>query len=222
MHPNRLVNLCFHGIGSPRRELEPGEHRYWIGPDLYHRLLDEVADRDDVRLSFDDGNASDVEVGLPALVERGLTATFFVLAGRLDAAGSLDRDAVRTLAAAGMAVGTHGMDHRSWRGMDERTARRELVEARECLAGAVGAAVDQAALPLGQYDRVLLRRLRRLGYARVHTSDRRPATADGWQQPRYSVRSGDTVEGLRRSVLAPRPAREVLARRAVGQVKSWR
>lgn len=222
VQPRRLVNICFHGIGTPRRELEPGEARYWVGTELYHRLLDEVADRDDVRLSFDDGNVSDVEVGLPGLVERGLDATFFVLAGRLGSVGSLDADAVQELAAAGMAVGSHGMDHRSWRAMDEATAHRELVEARDRLADVVGSPVRQAALPLGRYDRRLLGRLRRAGYTRVHTSDRRPAAPDGWQQPRYSVRAEDTLESLRRSVLAPPPAREVLARGAVGLAKSWR
>ena len=47
-----------------------------------------------MRISFDDGNASDLEIGLPALLERGLTATFFVLAGRLGRPGSLDADEV--------------------------------------------------------------------------------------------------------------------------------
>src|SRR5687768_1699714 len=106
-----IVNVCFHGIGTPARELEPGEDRYWIPVDVYHRVLDDVATWPSVRISFDDGNASDVEIGLPALLERGLTADFFVLAGRLGAAGSLDEAAVKELAAAGMTIGTHGMRH---------------------------------------------------------------------------------------------------------------
>jgi len=35
-----------------------------------------------VQLSFDDGNRSDVGIALPALLERELSATFFVVAGR--------------------------------------------------------------------------------------------------------------------------------------------
>ena len=85
----RHVNLCFHGIGTPERELEPGEEDYWISQETFLAVLDDVAQHRDAVVSFDDGNASDVEIGLPALVERDLRATFFVLAGRLDAPGCL-------------------------------------------------------------------------------------------------------------------------------------
>ena len=41
------------------------------------------------RISFDDGNASDVGIALPELERRGLKAVFFLLAGRLGQPGSL-------------------------------------------------------------------------------------------------------------------------------------
>src|SRR5690349_5004764 len=94
---DQVFNVCFHGIGRPARLLEPGEDAYWISADTYHRILDSIAPRSDVRLSFDDGNISDVEIGLPGLLERGLTATFFPLVGRLDQPGSLGHDHVREL-----------------------------------------------------------------------------------------------------------------------------
>ena len=104
------LNICFHGIGSPARDLEDGEAPYWVGRETFLRVLDEVATWPRVALSFDDGNASDIEIGLPALKDRGLQATFFVLAARLDQPGSLSRDAVRELHTAGMTMGSHGMD----------------------------------------------------------------------------------------------------------------
>ena len=222
MPPRRVVNLCFHGIGEPRRALEPGEDRYWIAVEDYWRILDTVADRDDVRLSFDDGNRSDLEHGLPALLERRLRATFFVIAGRLDDAGSLDADAVRQLRDAGMGIGSHGMDHRSWRGLDAAAARRELVEARERLAAVVEQPVDEAAMPRGQYDRRALGQLRRCGYRTVFSSDRARAREGDWLQPRFSVRAGDTPDSVRREVLAPPPVRRRLERAAVGLAKRLR
>ena len=39
----------------------------WLDPDRFLRVLDSVVGRDDVRITFDDGNASDVEHALPAL-----------------------------------------------------------------------------------------------------------------------------------------------------------
>lgn len=208
MRAETCVNLCFHGVGTPARDLEPGEARYWVDEKAFLDLLDAVTGWPSVRLSFDDGNASDVVTGLPALQERGLTATFFVLAGRLDSPGSLGGDDLRALRDAGMTIGTHGMHHVPWRGLDARQQHDELVRARERIAEVVGRPVDEAACPLGRYDRALLTTTRRLGYTRVHTSDRRPARATAVVQPRFSVRADDTVEGLRAEVRrSARPVR---------------
>jgi peptidoglycan/xylan/chitin deacetylase (PgdA/CDA1 family) len=218
----RVINVCFHGIGAPRREMEPGEDRYWISNASYRAILDEVLTWPAVRLSFDDGNASDVEIGLPGLVARGLTADFFVLAGRLDKPGSLGADAVRELRGHGMRIGTHGMRHRSWRGMDPGTRHEELVAARDRLAEVAGTGIEEAACPLGRYDRRLLAEMRMLGYRRVYTSDRRPARRDAWLQPRFSVTRDDTPETLRAAALAPQPLARRLRSTTVGVIKRWR
>lgn len=221
MARREVRNICFHGIGTPGRQIDEDEARYWVTRDAYLHILDEVATWPSVALSFDDGNASDVEVGLPALVERGLTATFFVLAGRLDEPGSVTSDQVRALPAAGMTVGTHGMDHVSWRSMPPAVRDRELVEARSVIAGLAGE-VTAAALPRGQYDRGTLHWLRRLGYASVHTSDRRPATVGAWLQPRFSVTRDDTAQTLVRHALEPRPAHQRAALEVKGLLKRVR
>jgi peptidoglycan/xylan/chitin deacetylase (PgdA/CDA1 family) len=219
---DEVVHLCFHGIGRPQRELEAGEEKYWVDEDTYLAVLDDIAERPYVRISFDDGNASDLDIGLPGLRERGLTATFFVLAGRLDSPGSLGADGVRELQNHGMAVGTHGMDHRPWPGMDDATAQAELVDARARLEEVTGRPVDLAALPLGRYDRRVLSRLRRLGYRHVHTSDRRRARAGAWLQPRFSVRAGDTVSSLGTEIFAPVGRLARARAEAAGLVKRWR
>ena len=125
-----IINLCFHGIGTIDREREPGESRYWIAEATFLRILDEVRGRPQVRLTFDDGNRSDVAVALPALRERGLSASFFALAGRLDDPASLSAADLRELRGAGMGIGSHGWTHAPWRGLSEAQARRELVDAR--------------------------------------------------------------------------------------------
>jgi peptidoglycan/xylan/chitin deacetylase (PgdA/CDA1 family) len=173
-----VLNVCFHGIGSPRRELEPGEDEYWISVSAFHQILDAIAGRKDIRLSFDDGNISDVEVGLPALLERKLTATFFPLAGRLDQPGSVTSAALRELRRNQMSIGTHGMDHIPWRGLNGDQQRREFVQARERLAEASDGPILEAALPLGRYDRKLLSQLRRLGSPSLSSSRSGPREWD--------------------------------------------
>jgi peptidoglycan/xylan/chitin deacetylase (PgdA/CDA1 family) len=198
--------VCFHGLGTPPRALEPGEDRYWVAVNVFRAMLDVIAAIPEVSISFDDGNASDAEIALGALRERGLSASFFVLAGRLGSSGSLDADGLRELVRSGMTVGNHGMDHRSWRRLSARDRDRELVDARAAIAATIGREVDEAAVPFGAYDRRLLSELRRLGYATVYTSDGVVARSGEWLQPRLSVVATDTAETLRGALLA-RPSR---------------
>jgi peptidoglycan/xylan/chitin deacetylase (PgdA/CDA1 family) len=221
MADDRVINILFHGVGTPQREMEPDEERYWVSEDRFRNILDELAAMSRVRISFDDGNLSDAEIALPALLERGLRADFFVLAGRLGAKGSLDDDGVRELARQGMNIGSHGMLHRPWSQLDRHTCHDELVTARERISAIVGADVDTAACPLGRYNRRVLVSLRRLGYRRVFTSDRRPARHNAWLQPRYSVLATDTVSTVRQIVLGRRPLPQRVRASAVGLAKRW-
>jgi peptidoglycan/xylan/chitin deacetylase (PgdA/CDA1 family) len=180
-------------------------------------MLDSVAGRDDVRITFDDGNTSDVEHALEALRARGLAGTFFVVAGRLGKPAFLDASGVRELAAAGMEIGCHGMRHRPWRGLGEDDLREELVEAKRVLEAAVGRPVTQAACPFGSYDRRVLRTLRSAGYQGVYTSDRGTARPGDWLQARTSVGPHDGPTLLDRIGAA-----DTLQRRAKRVVKRWR
>lgn len=215
-----MINLGFHGIGVPERELEPDEDQYWIDSQRFEELLDASLELPEVRLTFDDGNASDLSVALPMLVERGLTASFFVIAGRLGQPGSLAADDVRALAESGMTIGTHGMQHRSWRSLDEDEYREELDEARELLEVAAGSPIDEAACPYGAYDRRALRALKQREFRRVYTVDRRSASLDDWLQPRYVIRRGDTAGTVRAFGSESAPRALVLAAKTT--VKRWR
>lgn len=216
-----ITNLCFHGVGKLKVEREPGEARYWVSESLFHAVLDEVASHSHARLSFDDGNKSDIVVGLPALRERGLCATFFPLAGRLEDPDSLDDGDLKELRGAGMEIGSHGWSHVPWRGLDDEQVRRELVEAREVLARASAGPVQKVALPLGRYDREVLKRLKAAGYATVYTSDRMPARAHSWLQARYSITADDTIDSVR-AVLTRRPGRRETRNLAASLVKRLR
>ena len=214
------VNLCFHGIGAPNRVLEDGEHDYWISEDFFDQILNYVAVRQSVRISFDDGNASDQEIALPALHKRGLSAQFFPIARRLGQSGSLERSGLRELVRHGMTIGSHGMDHREWRGLDRMRLDDELIEARRLISAESGVAVNLASCPLGSYDRRVLRMLRKLKYAQVLTSDRSVARPGAWLQPRYSVRNSDTfadvvylIDGPHRPVLRAISAARITIKR---------
>jgi peptidoglycan/xylan/chitin deacetylase (PgdA/CDA1 family) len=218
----RAINLTFHGIGEPKRPLEPGEERVWLDTDQFESTLDAINGHAGVRLTFDDGNASDVDYALEALRSRGLRATFFIVAGRLGEPGFVDRAGVRTLVAAGMAIGCHGMYHRPWRRLDERALEEELSDARRLLEEAAGRPITEAACPFGSYDRRVVRALRRHGYRRAYTSDEGTTRADAWLQARNTV-TPENAQGLVDRILAAeRSSPGQLRRRARTAVKRWR
>ena len=220
--PTRATILTFHGIGPIDRQLDAGEADVWVGQDQFLALLDRVAGRGDVQITFDDGNASDVELGLPALSARGLTATFFIVAGRLETPGFLNESDVRTLRDAGMQIGSHGMHHRAWRGLDAPTLHEELVDAKAVLEGVVGEPVTRAGCPFGAYDRRVLGAARRAGFERVYTSDRGTARTDGFVQARNSIGPHDTADVLQQIASLESSAPRLAARRARQAVKRWR
>ncbi|HWI74483.1 MAG TPA: polysaccharide deacetylase family protein [Baekduia sp.] len=221
MRHQRLINLTFHGVGEPTRPLDDGEAGVWVGTDAFTALLDAAVGRPDVRITFDDGNASDAEIALPALTVRGLTATFFVVAGRVGTPGFLDAPQIQELVAAGMRIGNHGMRHQPWRGLDDAGLTEELGIARRVLEDVVGAPVDEAACPFGSYDRRVLTTLRRTGYRHVYTSDRGTVAGDEWLQARNTITPDDTTAVLD-AIAAPVAPVAALAGRAKLTLKRWR
>ena len=210
-----VVNLCFHGIGAPERALEPDEDQYWIEVAQFEELVAAIKRHPGLRITFDDGNASDVTHALPVLVAESLHASFFVVAGRLDQPGSLSRDGVRDLTRHGMTVGSHGMLHRPFRSLDDGELQTELADAAAIISEASGEPVRQLACPFGSYDRRVLSAAQRHGFDRVYTVDGTVEGAssrqDAWLQCRYTVRRHDTPETIERLASSPRGSRYAFA-----------
>ena len=166
-----MIVLNFHGVGTLNRELADGEADVCIDRRQFAEILDAVVGREEVRLTFDDGNRSDVAEALPELLRRGLRAEFFICAGRFGTPEFVDEDDVRELRRAGMSIGSHGMDHVPWRRLEPAAADLEIVRAKQLLEETLQAPVDTAACPFGAYDRRTLSALRAAGFERVYTSD---------------------------------------------------
>lgn len=221
-----ITILTFHGIGAARRPLTPGELSTWIPTATFEGVLDLCSDRSgartDVAITFDDANESDLTIALPALLRRRLSATFFIPAAALGRDGWLDGAGVRTLVAAGMRIGSHGMYHKAWLGLDVASARVEMFEARDRLEDWVEGPVTDAACPFGAYDRRTLHRLRQAGYLHVYTSDRGRATPGAWIQPRNTIRPADRPADVLRLIGAHPGAARRAARALRLAWKRWR
>lgn len=174
--------------------VEGGEAKVWCeDAGLFAALVDEAVEvaaarGHALRVTFDDGNVSDLSIGVPVLAARGLSGAFFVCAGRIGLPGYLDGAMLREMRAAGMEIGSHGWGHVDWRRADAATMAREIGAANDRIAQELGAPVTAAAVPFGSYDRRAIARA--APFARIYTSDGGLARASARIQPRWSYSAG--------------------------------
>ncbi len=73
--------LTFHGIGVPAVPVSPEESHYFVPIETYQRTIERLPALEQkhgvkLEITFDDGNLSDYEVGLPALWRRAGQVVF--------------------------------------------------------------------------------------------------------------------------------------------------
>lgn len=182
-----ILALTFHGVSPellpPDLRAVPTVLRYTLSQETLERILNrlrpescctpsglaKVAEGDVVALTFDDGYRSDFEVVFPALISRGLKATFFVTSDNVGREGYVTWDQLRIMSAAGMEIGSHGLTHRDLVSLRPAEVRPEIRDSREILEKQLGKAVASFAPVGGHHSRWMLDEVRLAGY-RVFSS----------------------------------------------------
>jgi peptidoglycan/xylan/chitin deacetylase (PgdA/CDA1 family) len=103
-----------------------------------------------VVITFDDGDVSNVDVALPLLQARGMVAEFFITTDFIGQPGMVSAADVRSLADAGMGVGSHGRSHAFLEDLDAEALRVELHDSRRRLRELCDIEIDALALPGGR------------------------------------------------------------------------
>jgi peptidoglycan/xylan/chitin deacetylase (PgdA/CDA1 family) len=126
-----------------------------------------------VGITFDDGYADLVEHVPPVLTEHGFGATVFVVTDRLGAVNDwdvqtpwplLDVDGIRSLARAGLEIGSHGRTHVALAGADPDRLARETRGSRGDLRALLDVQVQGFAYPYGSFDGPALASVQDAGY----------------------------------------------------------
>lgn len=107
-----------------------------------------------VILSFDDGYRDNYENAFPALRERNMTATFFVVSDFIDQERPeyLTWDMAREMLAGGMSIESHGRNHASLEGRDDDYLVWQALGSMETIAYELGVRPRFVAYPAGEYD----------------------------------------------------------------------
>jgi peptidoglycan/xylan/chitin deacetylase (PgdA/CDA1 family) len=132
------------------------------------------ADSGLVGLTFDDGYADFTTAVLPQLARWGFTATAYVVARNLGGYNDWETHGprkqlmtaahLREVAAAGMEVGSHGLQHVRLPLADDAELRAAVADSREVLSQAISAEVVGFSYPWGAVDDRTIQAVRKAGY----------------------------------------------------------
>jgi peptidoglycan/xylan/chitin deacetylase (PgdA/CDA1 family) len=159
---------------------------------------DWLAGKNGVIVTFDDGHASNHHVAFPALAHVGMTADFFVNPAQVGTDGFATWAELREMAAGGMSIQSHGLDHRHY--LTELSPAQlldELRRAREEIETNVGTPVTLLAPPGGRCPPRLVEVAQEAGYTHILSSrPGRVAAARGANLGRFAVTAALEVPTL--------------------------
>jgi len=219
--------LCYHAVDpgwhSPL-SMTPStfrRHCEWLARHRAVVDLEEAVGKTDGRgrlpsglcaLTFDDGLGSVFEHALPALVEYGLTATVFLVAGTLGPQAqqvdwiddhpqgsqpTLTLDQIEEMASHGVRFGSHSYSHRDLTSLSEDECFKDLHDSKELLEDVLGRKVPLLAYPRGLHSEGVRRAARRAGFTHAFGTARRRPSPSRWGIPRMGIYSGDGELKLR-------------------------
>jgi peptidoglycan/xylan/chitin deacetylase (PgdA/CDA1 family) len=177
-----------HDVGSPysipvrqfeahldllkRTGFETVSCRQLLNATLWGRPLSQRA----VLITFDDGYSSFMERAVPALVNRGMTATFFLVAGEIGGKNRWDvakgypqrslmsHETIKQLIREGFEIGSHGLTHRDLSTCRDRELEVEILNASQIIQSAFGISPPSFAYPYGSYSQACVPFLQAAGH----------------------------------------------------------
>ena len=149
-----------------------------ISPDDYlaHMTMNAPLPEKPIILSFDDSQGTQATEGLPQLLARGMTGTFFAMTVPLGKTDWLSEDDLRELDANGMTIGAHTWDHSRVDEYSGEDWRIQLEQPRETLEKIIGKPVTHLAYPYGAWNDAALPQVLAAGYTSAYQlRDRTPS-----------------------------------------------
>lgn len=204
VHPDVLDRQLRH---LRRRGLRGVSAEQWL------RAVDEGTASGLVVLTFDDGYRDFVEYAMPVLASHGMTASVYVVAGKLGGTSDwvsgdfraplMKADDVRAAAAAGHEVGSHTSTHARLSELSAAAVGHEVADCQRILQDILQRPVDGFAYPYGAFSQDAIDAVQRTGHAYALATDdhSRPTR---FTIPRFYVGQHDGVLRLEAKFLRHR------------------
>ena len=118
-----------------------------------------------VIISFDDSNAAQYTLALPALKQYGFKAVFFVMTVTINKKGFFSSGWIKEIEQQGHIIGAHTWDHPNLKHQLPNQLSRQLMPPKKTLEAITGKTVDCFAYPYGAWDENLLAAIQKAGFA---------------------------------------------------------
>ncbi|MEX0984523.1 MAG: polysaccharide deacetylase family protein [Actinomycetota bacterium] len=201
-----------------------------VGPDQFRRHLDWIGDNrrvvaleetltrrghlahHEVAITFDDGFTSVAKHALPALRDRGMRATIFLVGKMLDGSGGtidwvdrppghplavLDPAVIRELHDEGVEFGSHSYAHRDLTTLGFAACVEDLRRGRDVLQEILGKEVTMLAYPFGRHDAHVRRAAAEAGFTWAFAMAMPPRAHASLAIPRVGIYPNDDLARLR-------------------------
>jgi peptidoglycan/xylan/chitin deacetylase (PgdA/CDA1 family) len=169
-----------------------------------------------VMITSDDAYRDFADNAWPILQAQSLSATLFVIAGKVGGVADWDADAgppaplldwagLRALAGQGVSIGSHSVTHRRLSRLSTREVYEEALRSRAIIAAELGRTPTAFCYPYGAHDRVVAQAVVESGYAMGFTCIPGASTlADNpMRLPRIEINGGDDLVSFSRKVGRP-------------------
>lgn len=120
-----------------------------------------------ILLTFDDAIDSDFFCAFPKLIETGFVS--FVPTAIVGMPGRMTWKMIEEMHAAGVMIGSHGVDHVDFTRLDQETLLKELTLSKRTIEDRLGTPIRLLAFPYGKFNRRVWETALDVGYTHLFT-----------------------------------------------------
>lgn len=119
-----------------------------------------------VIITFDDGYRDAYTAALPILQKFGLKAVFYIVPGWVSRDQYLTWDQVKEMAAAGMQIGSHTLNHANLadRNLSSDQIKRELIQSKKLIEDQIAQTINDFCYPYGVVNNIAIDAVYSAGY----------------------------------------------------------
>lgn len=192
---SQLITLMYHSIYSTDEEwqqIKPEDQPYALHIDTFKLHLDYLMSGDfniihpeqfkslasnekkSILITFDDGHIGFFKYAFPALLQRKLSAIFFItpdLINQPKPSEYCSWSQLKEMSDAGMSIQSHGQSHDFFADMSNEKSNNEFLESKSNIEKNTHNNVWGISFPGGRYQQKNIKQGRQLGYSHFFTSD---------------------------------------------------